>query len=251
LRCESAARLALPFAAPPFNGCTAFRRPPNLQAKDESMKIKTKHWRNALVAVAAVAALAAGVRVIAHPGNEAQAAHPMGMGMQHGMGMGMGMGMGGMGMMSGAMGSDPAAAADLGLVHQMLAGHDSIKRSVTRLPDGIRTVTESDDPQVAQTLKAHVASMEARLRDGRVFNLFSSTLPVLFQNQDKIATRVESTERGVTVTQTSSDPAVVAALQAHADEVSELARDGMVAMMRGMHGATAMSGGRHMRHGMD
>jgi hypothetical protein len=38
------------------------------------------------------------------------------------------------------------------------------------------------------------------------------------------------------VTQTSADAAVVAALQAHADEVSELARDGMAAMMRGMYG---------------
>jgi len=36
------------------------------------------------------------------------------------------------------------------------------------------------------------------------------------------------------VTQTSGDAEVVAALQAHALEVSELARDGMAAMMRGM-----------------
>jgi len=36
------------------------------------------------------------------------------------------------------------------------------------------------------------------------------------------------------VIQTSDDAEVVAALQAHALEVSELARDGMVAKMRGM-----------------
>lgn len=213
------------------------------------MKTTTRHWRNGIAAVAAIAALAAAVQVIAHPAGEAPAG-PMGMGMGMGMRHGMG-GMGGMGMMAG-MQSDPAAAADLGLVHEMLAGHDSIKRSVTRLPDGIRTVTESDDPQVAKTLQAHVASMEARLRDGRVFNLFSSTLPILFENKDKIATRVETTASGVVITQTSADPAVAAALQAHADEVSELARDGMVAMMRGMRGrAMAMSGGGRMRHPMD
>jgi hypothetical protein len=104
------------------------------------------------------------------------------------------------------------------------------------LPNGIRTVTEADDPQVAQSIKAHVASMEKRLKEGRVFNLFSPTLPVLFENKDAIQTTVEMTGKGAIVTQTSSDPKVVAALQAHAVEVSELARDGMAAMMRNMRG---------------
>jgi len=45
---------------------------------------------------------------------------------------------------------------------------------------------------------------------------------------------VETTDRGSIVTQTSGDAKVVAALQAHAIEVSELARDGMAAMMRNM-----------------
>ncbi len=136
--------------------------------------------------------------------------------------------------MAGMHSGDAAFQADMQLVHEMLAGHDKIKRSVENLPDGIRTVTESEDPQVAQALKAHVASMEQRLKDGRVFNLFSSTLPVLFDNKDKIKTSVQITEKGAAVTQSSADAKVVAALQAHAGEVSELARDGMPAMMRGM-----------------
>lgn len=68
----------------------------------------------------------------------------------------------------------------------------------------------------------------------RVFNLFSPTLPVLFENKDKIKTVVENTGKGSIVTQTTPDPKVAAALQAHALEVDELARDGMAAMMRGM-----------------
>ena len=62
--------------------------------------------------------------------------------------------------------------------------------------------------------------------------LFSPTLPVLFENKDKIRTQVETTAKGSVMTQTSDDSTVVAALQAHAVEVSELARDGRVAMMR-------------------
>lgn len=157
-------------------------------------------------------------------------AHPGGMGpgmMGHRMG----------GPMAGHMANgDAAFPADMQLVHEMLQGHDKIKRSVVNLPNGIRTVTEADDAQVAQSIKAHVASMEKRLNEGRVFNLFSPTLPVLFENKDNIRTTVEMTGKGAIVTQTSSDPKVVAALQAHAVEVSELAHGGMAAMMRNMRG---------------
>lgn len=179
---------------------------------------------------AAVVALGSGLAIavaFAHPGG--MPSGMMGHGMQHApMAGGM------HGPMAGMHSGDAAFQADMQLVHEMLAGHDKIKRSVENLPDGIRTVTESEDPQVAQALKAHVASMAQRLNEGRVFNLFSSTLPVLFDNKDKITTKVQITEKGAAVTQTSADAKVVAALQAHAGEVSELARDGMAAMMRGM-----------------
>jgi hypothetical protein len=174
-------------------------------------------------------------------------AHPEGMeesmgdgAMRHG-----GMGPGGMagGPMGGRMQHDEAFAADMRLVHEMLSYNDRIQRTVMNLPNGIRTVTESGDAQVAQYIKAHVASMEKRLDEGRVFNLFSNTLPVLFEKKDKIRTKVETTGNGIIVIQTSDDAEVVAALQAHAVEVSELARDGMAAMMRGMR--AKMMGSAH------
>ena len=193
--------------------------------------------RSSKITVAVVLSLGLGAAVaaaLAHPGG-------MGPGMMQGMGPGgmgpgmmRGMGPGGMagGPMAAGVQHDEAFQADMGLVHDMLTNHEGIKRSVTNLPNGIRTVTESADPKVAQTIKAHVASMEQRLKDGRVFNLFSPTIPVLFENKDKIKTTVETTETGSVLVQTSDDPKVVAALQAHAVEVSELARDGMAAMMR-------------------
>jgi len=182
------------------------------------MKRSTKFAVAVVVSLGLSAAVAA---ALAHPGG-------MGPGMMHGMGPG---GMAG-GPMAAGVQHDEAFQADMGLVHDMLTNHEGIKRSVTNLPNGIRTVTESDDPKVAQTIKAHVASMEQRLKDGRVFNLFSPTIPVLFENKDKIKTTVEATETGSVLVQTSDDPKVVTALQAHAVEVSELARDGMAAMMR-------------------
>jgi hypothetical protein len=197
--------------------------------------------RSNKIAAGALATLGLGLAVaaaFAHPGGMGPGM--MMQGMQHGP-------MGGAvqhGPMAGGMHSgDAAFRADMQLVHEMLAGHDRISRAVENLPDGIRTVTESEDPRVAQAIKAHVGSMEQRLREGRIFNLFSPTLPVLFDNKDKIDTRVETTEKGVIVTQTSADATVVAALQAHAVEVSELAREGMAAMMRGMR-ASMIGGSR-------
>jgi hypothetical protein len=162
-------------------------------------------------------------------------------GLMHGMHAGMGHGMGGHGMYSGR-GGDAAYSADMQVVHAMLHNNGRIVRKVTHLPDGIRTVTESDDPQVARWIKEHVAAMMQRLKDGRVFNLFSETLPVLFERRDAIRTEVVTSDKGVVVTQVSAEPKVVAALQAHAAEVDEMVRDGMVAMMRGMHRAMGMRG---------
>ena len=169
----------------------------------------------------------------------------MGPGMMHGMGPGAAGAFGGPmgGAMAGRMQHDQAFAADMHLVRDLVHSNERIKRAVTNLPNGIKTVTESDDPQVAQSIKAHVASMTQRLSDGKEFNLFSKTIPVLFENKDKIKTTVEMTDKGSIVTQTSNDAKVISALQEHATEGDELVRDGMVAMMRNMRADMAMMRG--------
>ena len=185
----------------------------------------------------------------AHPG-------PMGARMGPGMmgGMGFGATAGSHGPMAGAVAmltrQDAASSADMNLVHELLVNHDKIRRTVTNLPNGIKTVTESDDLQVAQAIKAHVANMSQRLSDGREFNIFSTTLPVLFENKDKIKSTVEMTEKGSVVTRTSTDAKVVTALQGHAAEVTELAQEGVAAMRRGMMASNAMEP-RGPRAGME
>jgi len=155
----------------------------------------------------------------------AAVAQPFGMGPGMMRGMGHGAEAGDHGPMAGAVGmltrQDAGSSADMGLVHDLVMNHTKIKRTVTNLPNGIRTVTESDDPEVAQTIKAHVASMSERLKDGREFNIFSTTLPVLFENRDKIKSEVTVTEKGSVVTRTSTDAKVVAALQGHARSGSD------------------------------
>jgi len=144
---------------------------------------------------------------------------------EHGMRPGAGPGRMGM------MGLGSATPAELSEIHDMLVNHDRIKRTVTNLPDGIRTTTESDDPRIAAIVASHVAGMAERVREGRdpKLPIQSPTLQIVFRNRDKITTTHQATEKGIVVVQTSSDAETVAALQKHTFEVSDLARRGMVA----------------------
>jgi hypothetical protein len=58
----------------------------------------------------------------------------------------------------------------------------------------------------------------------------SPTLTALFEHADVIATRIEMSATGVVVIQTSTDANVVALLQAHAAEVSDMSARGMQAV---------------------
>jgi hypothetical protein len=203
--------------------------------------------RRIAIAVSAALAFAAAAVHAQSTGGGGGSDHRHGAGghgqmMGQGMGQGMGAGMGHrhVGMLTA---QDANSAADMAVVMNLVHANTKIRRSVTRLPDGIRTVTESDDPRIAQDIKAHVASMSARLNDGKEFNIFSTTLPVIFDNAKNIKSTVEFTDKGAIVTRTSTDAQVVAALQGHADEVSELVKEGPVAFHRGLDARIAMGPG--------
>jgi hypothetical protein len=176
---------------------------------------------------------------------------PVGQGMRGQMGsgmMGMGPGMMGMGPRMMGMNGSSATMDERGDIHDLLFNHDRIKRTVTNLPDGIRTVTESDDPDVAATIKRHVAEMGKRVEEGRDPGLpiESPALHSIFRDKDKIKTAYETTEKGIVVVQTSTDASAVKALQDHAAEVTDLAQRGMVAA----HEAMMKNGGGMMGRGM-
>jgi hypothetical protein len=161
----------------------------------------------------------------------------------------------GMGHMGGAMGPgmmgighDSATMTQLGVIHELLANHDRIRRTVTNLPDGISTVTESDDPKIAEWIKSHVAEMGRRVTagDDPGLPIESSALHAIFRDKDKIHTTVETTEKGVALVQTSDDASTVAELQKHAAEVTGLVQGGMSAV----HTAMMRNAGGPMQRGM-
>jgi len=141
-------------------------------------------------------------------------------------------------------------------IRDLFLNHDRIKRTVTNLPDGIRTVTESDDPQVVEVIKKHVADMGKRVDEGRDPGLPIETpaLHAIFRDKDKVKSTYEVTEKGIIVVQTSTDPKTVAALQQHAAEVTGLVEGGMEAAHTAMmqnHGGMMHGGMMHgpMMHG--
>ncbi len=133
----------------------------------------------------------------------------------------------------------------MGEIHDLFMNHDRTTRTVTNLPDGIRTVTESTDPRVAQFLITHVVSMNTRVEKGDDPGLpiESPALRAIFKNHDSIRTTLETTATGIVVIQTSTDPTTVALLQQHASEVSSFVEEGMAAMHKAMMRNGGMMGG--------
>lgn len=141
-------------------------------------------------------------------------------------------------------GHDAATMAEMRDIHDLFMNHDRITRTVTTLPNGVRTVTESDDPRIAQLLKDHVTGSDHRVErgDDPGFPVESEALRLIYKNHDKIRTTLEPTATGIVVVQTSTDPDTVAALRQHASEVTEFVNDGMAAMHRAMMKSGGMMG---------
>jgi hypothetical protein len=118
----------------------------------------------------------------------------------------------------------------------MFRGFEQITREVENLPNGIRTITMSDDPELLGVVTSHVLGMIDRVDTGQDPQVFiqSPTLDILFERRASITTEIDFTDTGVIVIQTSEDPEVVAALQTHAGEVSDMVDRGMQAVHEAM-----------------
>lgn len=123
----------------------------------------------------------------------------------------------------------PEESAELAV---MFRNFETLTREVTELPNGIRTVTGSSDPEVMASLVSHVTGMIGRVETGDDPEIFiqSPTLDIFFARGKGIASDIEVTDEGIVVLQTATDPEVVAALHTHAAEVSDMAARGMQAV---------------------
>ena len=137
--------------------------------------------------------------------------------------------------MPGLQGRD-TTAEEVGDMAAMFRNHPSLARQVTLLPNGIRTETSTPDPVLRDALLRHVIGMIDRVDTGRdpKVRIQSPTLDIIFARRAQIETQIDLTDTGIVVVQTSTDPEVVAALQTHAAEVSDMAARGMHAVHEAM-----------------
>lgn len=133
-------------------------------------------------------------------------------------------------------------AEDMGMIHRLLAVHDRITRKVTKLDNGVRTLTESKDPKVAAYIKEHALAMQSRIKDGRPIRMWDPLFAELFENHKKIKMVVTKTKNGVSVVETSTDPYVITLIQWHAEGVNGFVKEGMAGMHK-EHPAPPKPGG--------
>ena len=162
-------------------------------------ELRAQHEKsNKLLGIGAAVILAAGVGIYAFSASSEEDHADFGRAhaMRHGM---MGQGMMGHGMMGRHMdGPRCRNRRDMSAIHELAVDHDRIRRTVTNLPDGIRTVTESDDPRIAQLIKEHVARMGQRVRAGKMMGvpIESPAVHAIYANKDKIRTDLRGDPRG-------------------------------------------------------
>ena len=123
-------------------------------------------------------------------------------------------------------------------LNEIFRSHKGISRVVSNITDGIVTTTEAEDETLRDAIISHVSMMVTRLEEGKNPEVIiqSPTLDALFAVHNEIDTEIELTDTGVRVIQTSSNPRVVALLQAHAAEVSDMSERGMQAVHERMAG---------------
>ncbi len=148
-----------------------------------------------------------------------------GQGMRGSGGMGRGMHHGGM---RGGMGRGMAGhRSEMRNAHALIAAHDAIERRVEMLPDGIRTETTTDDPELVAVLQQHVAEMARLIEEGGRIRNWDPLFSTIFDHREAIRMEIENLPDGVLVTETSDDPRVAALIRAHADKVDDFVARGV------------------------
>ena len=136
---------------------------------------------------------------------------------------------------------------------QLFQKNIEISRLVENIPNGIITVTESDNEELRSSIIDHVTLMVTRLQEEKNPQVIiqSPTLHEIFKYYDEIETELELTEKGISLIQTSTNPEVVALLQQHASEISDMVDRGMEAVHERMMTSSHQYKEKHHHQGDD
>lgn len=133
--------------------------------------------------------------------------------------------------MPGLQGKD-TTEAEVNDLKNIFKNHKKIKREVVNIENGIKTITESKDEKVRQSIIDHVTMMVTRMQEGKNPEVMiqSPTLTKLFDYYQEIDTEIELSDEGIALIQTSKNPKVVELLQKHASEINDMVNRGMQAV---------------------
>lgn len=135
-------------------------------------------------------------------------------------------------MMSDGM-MDPQMMPDMRVIHELLSGHNNIRRSVEDIDGGIQSATTSSDPQLAEQIRTHVQAMAARVENNQPIRHGDRLFQEIFEHHAAITIAITDLPNGVQVTETSTDPQVTLLIRQHAHRaVSEFVAQGMPRAMQ-------------------
>lgn len=134
--------------------------------------------------------------------------------------------------MGAVLGAQGRGTADMQVMHQLVDNRAKITRTVTPRPDGVESLTESDDPAIAKLIQTHVEAMGARVKERRPIHQRDPLFVEVFKYADRIAMQYEATPKGIRVIETSTDAYAVKLIQAHAEVVSLFLKNGRDEMMK-------------------
>jgi hypothetical protein len=111
-------------------------------------------------------------------------------------------------------------------IQLLLQNRQDIRRKVVNLPNGVKTLTETDNAQLRPVLVGHVKSMYERLENGQPIHQRDPLFRELFQHANEITMKAKPTKTGIEVIETSDNSQVVKMIQAHAEVVSLFLKNG-------------------------
>jgi len=122
-----------------------------------------------------------------------------------------------------AQGMPPAAREN---IHRLFDNHAKIKRTVTLTETGYIATTESDDPQMAKTLRSHVSQMQDRLEGGLFVRRWDPAYDEMVRHYKDLDLKTEPTKKGLRVVMNGKTPEAIKIAQNHAQIVSKFSEKG-------------------------
>ena len=129
----------------------------------------------------------------------------------------------------GGAGHKGRGRAEMQNAHFLVTNHDRLERQVEDIPNGVRTVTTTDDPELLEPLREHVREMSAMLEGGGHVRNWDPLFAEIFENGESIRIEIEEIDGGVLVTEVSDDEDVVKLIRAHARKVGHFVAQGHAA----------------------